>query len=46
MTRKKRLLTKLFEIEKELDGLVEELEDLVIKKQVQAKSAETSALYD
>lgn len=46
MTRKKRLLTKLFEIEKELDGLVEELEDLIIKKQVQAKSAETSALYD
>ena len=46
MTRKQRLLNTLFEIEQQLDKLVEELEDLTIRKKMQAKSAETVALYN
>lgn len=46
MTRKQRLLNTLFEIEQQLDKLVEELEGLTIRKKTQAKSAETVALYN
>ena len=45
MTRKQRLLKKVSEIERELNALTVELEELTQKKKSQAKSAEEVELF-